>query len=93
MNRLGLKMTLFALSCFVLSVELLSRVFGMTWKRVATAARKRQQIRLERSLTRVGYAEPRVRISGTDAEPEEQPVPAAWSSDEAGGLLRLRNHW
>lgn len=92
MNRLGLKMTLFALSCFALSVELVVQVFHMTWKQVATAARRRRQVRLEQSLTRVGYAEPRIRVSGTNAEPEEQPVPAEWFGDEAG-LLRLRNHW
>lgn len=92
MNRLGLKMTLFALSCFALSVEIVFRLFGVTWKKVATAARRRRQIRLEQSLTRAGYAEPKVWISGTSTQPQEQPVPAARFDDDAG-LLRLRNHW
>lgn len=92
MNRPGLKMTLFALSCFALSVELVFRLFAMTWKQATTAARKRRQIRLEEGLTRVGYAEPKVRISGTNTQPEEQPVRPARFGDSAG-LLRLRNHW
>jgi hypothetical protein len=92
MNRPVLKMTLFALSCFALSVELVIHLFRATWKQVATTARKRRQIRLEQSVTRVGYAEPRVRVSATNTETEEQPVPAEWFGDEAG-LLRLRNHW